>query len=101
VRARFTVARYPAGKTQGPTVVREPSYPTSLSAESPMLKSVCRLFSLEVLAPVWRHLKSYPRLDDDTRAFVENLPALVRTGSLEAPTSPRLPSTSRFTIDEG
>jgi hypothetical protein len=95
-QAGFVVARYPAGKLEGgPVVVREPSYKTAL--DRPLLKSIARSFCVDVLAPALAHLRTL-ELDGPTKAFVDGFPELVRAGSLEAPTSPKLPPTSRFAI---
>lgn len=98
--ARFAVATYPAGKNPGPAVVREPAYATGLGPDRPLLKPLARSFCLEVLVPARKHLRALQAKDEDTLALVEHLGRLVRTGSLEAPTAPRLPSHPRFPLED-
>jgi hypothetical protein len=90
-RAGFDVVVYGAGKHPGPAVVREPAYSTSTG---PLLRSIARAFAADVLTPViqkWRE-----KAPDD--AFFANLADLVRAGSLEAPSSPKLSASPRFAV---
>lgn len=98
--ARFAVATYPAGKNPGPAVVRETSYTTTLGPDRPLLKGLARSFCSDVLVPARTHLRGLASQDDDIRALLEHLPRLMRSGSLEAPTAPRLPSHPRFPMDD-
>lgn len=90
--AGFSVATY--GPTA--TVVREPAYP---STTGPLLKSVCRAFAAEVLKPGLKRLRTFKKASAETKAFATHLPALVRTGSLEDSTTPKIPPAPRFAIE--
>jgi hypothetical protein len=98
--ARFHVVSYPAGLSVTAAVVREPRFPTSLSAEQPLLKSLARELCESVLQPVWKHAQGLGPFDDDGTAFLQHLPALLAAGSMEAPTTPRLPPTPRLQLRE-
>ena len=91
-RAGFDVVIYGAGKHPGPAVVREPGYP---STTGPLLRSVCRAFATTVLAPVHAHLAAGAPGD----AFVASFAELLRTGSAEAPSTPKSAPAPRFALD--
>lgn len=90
-RAGFAVSLY--GKNAA--VVRENAYPTSAG---PLMKSICRAFADDVLKPGLARLRSFKKPDPHARALMDNLADLVKLGSLEAPTSPKVPPAPRFVI---
>lgn len=97
----FAVAASAAGfavATYGPTatVVREPAYSTTTG---PLLKSVCRAFASEVLKPALKRLRAFKKASPETTTFAKHLGTLVRAGSLEASTTPKIAPAPRFAVD--